>query len=75
MLALRKRNQRPMTAAVAGRVGKYDRALTVPVNPVGRRKFNPKAAKAKWDGLEKTVIVFRWSLIMLNCKSSLIFVL
>ena len=50
-----------MSAKVAGRMGRYDRPPTVPVAPITgspkkrRHDFNPKAAKSKWDTLEKSV--------------------
>ncbi|CAH1785793.1 unnamed protein product [Owenia fusiformis] len=61
MLAMRrKEQQRPMSAKAAGRIGSYDRPLTRPVDPISRRRrkgeFSAKAAKQKWDTLEKNVI-------------------
>ncbi|GFS13149.1 kinesin-like protein [Elysia marginata] len=62
--ALRKRQTaKPMSAKAAGRVGKYDRPVTIPIAPVSsgaprrRRKseFSPKIAKQKWDTIEKNI--------------------
>ncbi|RUS77150.1 hypothetical protein EGW08_015085, partial [Elysia chlorotica] len=61
--ALRKRQtSKPMSAKAAGRVGKYDRPVTIPIAPVStgprrRRKseFSPKIAKQKWDTIEKNI--------------------
>lgn len=48
-----------MSAKVAGRVGKYDKPATVPINPISprrkKREFSAKVAKVKWDALEKSV--------------------
>ncbi|XP_041367345.1 kinesin-like protein KIF21A isoform X2 [Gigantopelta aegis] len=59
---LRKR-QKPLSSKAAGRVGKYDKAPTIPIAPVGsllprrrrRNEFSPKVAKQKWDTIEKTI--------------------
>ncbi|GFN87597.1 kinesin-like protein kif21a [Plakobranchus ocellatus] len=62
--ALRKKHMsKPMSAKAAGRVGKYDRPVTIPIAPVSsggprkRRKseFSPKIAKQKWDSIEKNI--------------------
>ncbi|KAK2167169.1 hypothetical protein NP493_1287g02056 [Ridgeia piscesae] len=56
-LLRRAQQQRPMSSKVAGRVARYDRPVTVPRAPVGirkrKREFSAKAAKSKWDELEK----------------------
>lgn len=59
--ALRKR-QKPMSNRAAGRVAKYDKPPTQPVSPLTSRRFrnrrvefSPKAAKNKWERLEKHV--------------------
>lgn len=48
-----------MSAKVAGRDAKYDRPATVPVAPISRQRkksaFNAKAAKSKWDRLERSL--------------------
>ncbi|KAK7486684.1 hypothetical protein BaRGS_00022085 [Batillaria attramentaria] len=60
MEALRKR-QKTMSSKAAGRVAKYDRPLTEPVSPVSsarrrrRAEFSPKAAKSKWERMEKYI--------------------
>ena len=59
--SLRKR-QRPMSSKAAGRVGRYDKAPTIPVGlgAARRRKkveFSPKAAKQKWDSIDKNVSI------------------
>ncbi|KAL3841390.1 hypothetical protein ACJMK2_019542 [Sinanodonta woodiana] len=60
---LRKR-PKPMSSKVAGRVGQYSRPNTIPIAPVtssprrrrrGTAEFSAKAAKQKWDTLEKNV--------------------
>ena len=70
-----RRKHKPMSAKAAGRVGKYDKAPTIPVAPVSsfrrRRKviFSPKAAKAKWDTVTKnmsSVITKRQTITMLE---------
>ncbi|XP_025085629.1 kinesin-like protein KIF21A isoform X2 [Pomacea canaliculata] len=56
--ALRKR-QKPMSNRAAGRVAKYDKPVTEPEAPLSsmrrhrRVEFSPKAAKNKWERLEK----------------------
>ncbi len=60
--ALRRKQKSQMSAKAAGRTARYERQPTRPVDPIGsysrsmrKKKFNPRAAKAKWDTLEKTV--------------------
>ncbi|XP_071100198.1 kinesin-like protein KIF21A isoform X1 [Haliotis cracherodii] len=60
--ALRKR-QKPLSSRAAGRIGKYEKAPTIPIDPIStssprrrrRNEFSPKAAKQKWDIIEKNV--------------------
>ncbi|CAC5419152.1 KIF21 [Mytilus coruscus] len=63
--SLRKRNK-PMSIRTAGRVGRYDRPATIPISNIGvpvtssprrrrRGTFSAKAAKQKWDAIEKNI--------------------
>ncbi|XP_062570357.1 kinesin-like protein KIF21A isoform X3 [Saccostrea cucullata] len=61
--ALRKKDKKPMSSMAAGRIAKYDRPKTIPVAPFTsssprrkkRSEFSAKAAKQKWDTLEKKI--------------------
>ncbi|XP_071121574.1 kinesin-like protein KIF21A isoform X5 [Mytilus edulis] len=63
--SLRKRNK-PMSVRTAGRIGRYDRPATIPISNIGvpvtssprrrrRGTFSAKAAKQKWDAIEKNI--------------------
>ncbi|XP_067654279.1 kinesin-like protein KIF21A isoform X2 [Haliotis asinina] len=60
--ALRKR-QKPLSTRAAGRIGKYEKAPTIPIDPIStssprrrrRNEFSPKVAKQKWDIIERNV--------------------
>ncbi|XP_033752662.1 kinesin-like protein KIF21A isoform X2 [Pecten maximus] len=57
---LRKKNMPNMSARTAGRVGRYERPVTIPIGPSSTRRrrrgdFSAKAAKQKWDAIEKNI--------------------
>ncbi|XP_070199772.1 kinesin-like protein KIF21A isoform X3 [Littorina saxatilis] len=74
--ALRKR-QKPISTKAAGRVGRYDKPPTQPVSPlISRRQrtrrveFSPKAAKHKWERLEKhmnAVVTKKQTIALMEC--------
>ncbi|XP_021347987.1 kinesin-like protein KIF21A [Mizuhopecten yessoensis] len=58
--SLRKKNVPNMSARTAGRVGRYERPVTIPIGPSSTRRrrrgdFSAKAAKQKWDAIEKNI--------------------
>lgn len=57
---LKKKNMPNMSAKTAGRVGRYERPVTIPIGPSSTRRrrrgdFSAKAAKQKWDAIEKNI--------------------